>query len=74
MFLLQGCGRVDGDAAFINRGQRFESSHRQLLLNIYLLLTVHRKDKKYTTKRPKLFFPKHFFFSQMMAHLFDEKN
>ena len=28
------------------RGPRFESSHRQLLLNIYLLLTVCRKDEK----------------------------
>ena len=27
------------------RGPGFESSHRQLLLNIYLLLTVCRKDE-----------------------------
>ena len=30
---------------FDSRGPGFESSHRQLLLNIYLLLTVYRKDE-----------------------------
>ena len=40
-----GCGVVDRGVASDTRGPGFESSHRQLLLNIYLLLTVCRKDK-----------------------------
>ena len=40
-----GCGAVGRTVASETRGPRFESSHRQLLLNIYLLLTVCRKDK-----------------------------
>ena len=40
-----GCGAVGRAVASDTRGPRFESSHRQLLLNIYLLLTVCRKDK-----------------------------
>ena len=35
----------------VTRGPEFESSHRQLLLNIYLLLTVCRKDEN-KEKRP----------------------
>ena len=41
-----GCGAVGRAVASNTRGPRFESSHRQLLLNIYLLLTVCRKDEK----------------------------
>ena len=40
-----GCGAVGRAVASNTRGPRFESSHRQLLLNIYLLLTVCRKDE-----------------------------
>ena len=40
-----GCGAVGRAVAFNTRGPGFESSHRQLLLNIYLLLTVCRKDE-----------------------------
>ena len=40
-----GCGAVGRAVASDTRGPRFESSHWQLLLNIYLLLTVCRKDK-----------------------------
>ena len=40
-----GCGAVGRAVASDTRGPRFESSHRQLLLNIYLLLTVCRKDE-----------------------------
>ena len=40
-----GCGAVGRAVAYDTRGPGFESSHRQLLLNIYLLLTVCRKDK-----------------------------
>ena len=40
-----GCGAVGRAVAYDTRGPRFESSHRQLLLNIYLLLTVCRKDE-----------------------------
>ena len=41
-----GCGAVGRADAFDTRGPTFESSHRQLLLNIYLLWTVCRKDEK----------------------------
>ena len=40
-----GCGAVGRAVAYNTRGPGFEFSHRQLLLNIYLLLTVCRKDK-----------------------------
>ena len=40
-----GCGAVGRAVASYIRGPGFESSHRQLLLNIYLLLTVCRKDE-----------------------------
>ena len=40
-----GCGAVGRVVACNTRGPRFESCHRQLLLNIYLLLTVCRKDE-----------------------------
>ena len=40
-----GCGAVGREVTSDTRGPRFESSHRQLLLNIYLLLTVCRKDE-----------------------------
>ena len=40
-----GCGAVGRAVAYDMRGHGFESSHRQLLLNIYLLLTVCRKDE-----------------------------
>ena len=39
------CGAVGRAVASNTRGPWFESSHRQLLLNIHLLLTVCRKDK-----------------------------
>ena len=40
-----GCGAVGRAVASNTRGPGFESSHWQLLLNIYLLLTVCRKDE-----------------------------
>ena len=40
-----GCGAVGRAVASDTRGPGFKSSHRQLLLNIYLLLTVCRKDE-----------------------------
>ena len=40
-----GCGAVGRAVASHSRGPGFESSHRQLLLNIYLLSTVCRKDE-----------------------------
>ena len=43
--LGSGCGAVGRAVASDTRGPGFESSHRQLLLNIYLLLTVCRKDE-----------------------------
>ena len=43
--LGSGCGAVGKAVASNTRGPGFESSHRQLLLNIYLLLTVYRKDE-----------------------------
>ena len=43
--LGSGCGAVGRAVASNTRGPGFESSHRQLLLNIYLLLTVCRKDE-----------------------------
>ena len=46
-----GCGAVGRAVAYDMRGHGFESSHRQLLLNIYLLLTVCRKDEN-KEKRP----------------------
>ena len=45
LVLGSGCGAVGRAVASDIRGPRFESSHRQLLLNIYLLLTVCRKDE-----------------------------
>ena len=38
-------GTVDSAVASDTRGPGFESSHRRLLLNNYLLLTVCRKDE-----------------------------
>ena len=43
--LGSGCGAVGRAVAYNTRGPGFESSHWQLLLNIYLLLTVCRKDE-----------------------------
>ena len=43
--LGSGRGSVGRAVASNIRGPGFESSHRQLLLNIYLLLTVCRKDE-----------------------------
>ena len=40
-----GCGAIGRAVTSNTRGPEFESSHRQLLLNIYLLLTVCRKDE-----------------------------
>ena len=40
-----GCGAFGRVVASNTRGPGFESSHWQLLLNIYLLLTVCRKDE-----------------------------
>ena len=45
LVLGQWCGAVGRAVASNSRGPRFESSHRQILLNIYLLLTVSRKDE-----------------------------
>ena len=56
-----GCGAVGRAVASNIRGPRFESSHWQLLLNIYLLLTVCRKDEN-KEKRPG------------MAHFFKKKS
>ena len=50
-FLGSGCGAVGRAVAYDTRGPRFKSSHWQLLLNIYLLLTVCRKDEN-KDKRP----------------------
>ena len=40
-----GCGAVGRAVACDTRGPGFESSHWQLLLDIYLLLTVCKKTK-----------------------------
>ena len=40
-----GCGKVERAVASKTRGPKFESSHQQLLLNNYLLLTVCSKDE-----------------------------
>ena len=47
-----GCGAVGRTVASDTGGPGFESNHWQLLFNIYLLLTVCRKDKKIKKKRP----------------------
>ena len=59
-----GCGAVGRVVASNTRGPGFESSHRQLLLNIYLLLTVCRKDenKKEAANGP---FKKYFYLKQL---------
>ena len=41
-----GCGAVGRAVASKTRGPGFESSHWQLLLNIYLLLTVEKTKNK----------------------------
>ena len=46
------CGAVGRAIASNTRGPGFESSHWQLLLNNYLLLTVCRKDENKEKKRP----------------------
>ena len=43
--LCSDCGTVNRVFAYITRGPWFESIHRQLLLNNYLLLTVRRIDE-----------------------------
>ena len=43
--LISGCGTVNRAVASKTRRPGFESSHRQLLLNNYLLLTACRKDE-----------------------------
>ena len=45
-----GCGSVGKAVASNTRGLRFESSHLQILMNLYFLLTVYRKDEN--KKRP----------------------
>ena len=40
-----GCGTVDSVVASYTRGPESESSHHQLLLNNYLLLTACTKDQ-----------------------------
>ena len=52
-----GCGAVGRVVAYDTRGPGFDSSHCQLLLNNYLLLTVCRNEEN-KEKRPG------------MAHLF----
>ena len=59
--VVSGCGAVGRAVACNPRGPGFESSHRQLLLNIYLLLTVCRKDENKEKKRSR------------MAHFFKKK-
>ena len=44
--VCSGCGAVGRAVASDNRGPGFEPSLRQILLNIYVLLTVCRNDKK----------------------------
>ena len=61
-----GCGAVGRAVASNTGGPKFESSHRQLLLNIYLLLTVCRKDEN-KEKRPGM---AHFFLKKREATLF----
>ena len=56
-FKGSGCGEVGRMVAYDTRGPGFESSNRQLILNIYLLLTVCRKDEN-KEKRPGM---AHFF-------------
>ena len=46
IFQGSGCGAVGRVVASDTRGPEFESSHWQLLLNIYLVLTISRKDEK----------------------------
>ena len=46
-----GCGAVGRAVAYDTRVPEFESSHWQLLLKIYLLLTICRKDEN-KEKRP----------------------
>ena len=58
--MRSGCGAVGRAVTYDTRGPGFDSSHRQLLLNIYLLLTVCRKDEN-KEKRPG------------MAHLLKKK-
>ena len=48
-----GCGAVGRAVAYDTSGPGFESSHRQLLLNIHLLLTVCGKDEN-KEKRPRM--------------------
>ena len=52
--LGSGCGAVGRAVASNTRGPGFESSHWQLLSNIYLLLTVCRKDENKEKKRPRM--------------------
>ena len=40
-----GCGSIGREVASDTTGPRFESSHRQLLLYQYFLLTICRKDE-----------------------------
>ena len=47
-----GRGTVDSEVASDTRGPGFEYSHRQFLLNKYLLLTVCRRDENKLEKRP----------------------
>ena len=49
--LVSGCSRVGTVVASYSSGPRFESSHRQLLLNNHLMSTVWRKDED-KLKRP----------------------
>ena len=40
-----GCGKVDSMVTSDNRGPRFESGHRQFLLNIYCYLEIKKLFK-----------------------------
>ena len=48
-----GCGTADSTFGSATRGPGFESSHWQLLLNNYQLLTVGRQDEN-KEKRPEM--------------------
>ena len=51
-----GCGTVGRAVASEIRGPGFESSHRQLLLNIYLMLNVEKtKNKEKETENGPFF-------------------
>ena len=63
-----GCSSVGRAFASNTRGPRFESSHRQLILNQYFLLTICRKDKNKEKEAPNGPFKKPF------GHIFRRRN